>query len=811
MAKRHRKACLELSIGRSRLIVTVLLLVSTIFISSSLFNPPVSAAPAITLNRTNALRGSLVTFTGSGFLSADTDCFVTLQDRTSTNVTVPFTQVCSKSSGSTSLSGSFVVPFVTPILNPYIVIVTGNVTGSENDAALAAFTITAITMSPTTGPRATTVSVNGSLGGSDTTCSITGTVVGTVSCVISGSTGGNFTGSFVVANVVPGPYTVRVTGSPSAIFVEATFIVTGPSIALFPSSGAIGTVVNANGTGFSFTDTTCIITSPSLGGVVVTPGCAINAGTGIVNGTFTVGYVAPGSYVIRITGSSSDFAQATFHVTSGPSITLSPTLGPSGTIVGMTGTGFLPGDKSCTIAGTVVTIPACSIVQGSGAPTGSFTVANVAPGTYVVTVTGNGGDSAQATFHVTVNGTLTLLPTKGPTGTTVTFRATGFLATDTACVVLSAAAGFAPGSNNLLIGSFTCSMSSQVATGSFVVGSLATTNVNWNVTVRGTPANDIPTGVWALFNVTAQITVSPTTGTNGTVVGVTGTGFSSTASTVCTLGITPSTGFTDRLCGISGSTGHASASFRVSTAVPGLYLVNVTDSNGYFAGATFQVGTPSANITINPNAVFAPPGGSVGISGSGFNPYDTSCTITPIVFLFSVSSCSTSSGFVGASLTVLNNAPPGLYAITVTGNMGDFAFNYLGVNTVTVQTSTTLTTTTVATSSTGTTITTSTTQVSTSFSTTTLQTTGFSTWIFTSRTATTAFGQTTTSVISTYTTSSIITALTSTTVTISTIITHTLGQIIQPSTSPHVALSDAITLLGVLSLALPLLIRRFHA
>jgi len=774
--------------------------------------PSVQAAPSTTLTPKFAPRGALITFTGSGFLSTDTGCVVTLQDLTGTNVSVPFTQTCSKSSGSTTLSGSFVVPFISPstlIHNPYTVIVEGTTTGSKNDAALATFTITTIAMNPTSGPRATTVSVNGSLGGGDTTCSITGSVVGTSSCVISGSSGGNFTGSFIVANVAPGPYTVQVTGSPSGVFVQATFTVTGPSITLTPASGQIGTKVNVTGSGFSFSDTTCSITSPSLSGVVVTPACVIDAGTGIVRGNFTVGNVAPGSYVIRVTGSSTDFAQAAFTVTSGPSITLTPIKGPSGGIVNMTGTGFLPGDKSCTITGAMVTIPACSIVQGSGAPRGNFTVANVASGTYVVTVTGNGGDSAQATFQVTVNGTLTLFPTKGPTGITVTFRGTGFLATDTACVVQSAAAGSAPGSNNLLISSPTCTMSSQVATGSFVVGSLATTNVNWNVTVRGTPANDIPIGVWALFNVTAQITLSPTQGTNGTVVSVTGTGFSSTASTICTLGITPAVNFTDRLCGISGSTGHVSASFRVYNAVAGLYLINVTDSKGFFAGTTFQVGSPSANITLNPNAVFTAVVTFVGVSGSGFHPQDTICTFTPISLLFTVSTCTISSGFVAGSITVLATAPPGLYAITVTGNKGDFAFNFLGVNAVTTATSTTVTTSTDTTVTTGTTITTSTTGVSTSFSSTTLQTTGFSTWIFTSKTATTMFGQTTTAVVSTSTTTSFFSFLTSTTTTLTTTITHTLGQIIQSQMSLRYGGVDLIGLLGVLLLTLPLLIRRY--
>jgi hypothetical protein len=90
-----------------------------------------------------------------------------------------------------------------------------------------------------------------------------------------------------------------------------------------------------------------------------------------------------------------------------------------------------------------------------------------------------------------------------------------------------------------------------------------------------------------------------------------------------------------------------------------------------------------------------------------------------------------------------------------------------------------------------------------------LQTTGFSTWIFTSKTATTMFGQTTTLAVSTSTTTSFVSFLTSTTSTFTTTITHTLGQIIQKQMSLRYEGVDFIGLIGVLSLAVPLLFRRY--
>jgi hypothetical protein len=768
--------------------------------------------PIITLLPITGPPGTVVIITGGSFATGDNSCTIT---GTAGLVTSPS---CAMTSGSIT-AATFTVGNV-PVGPGYSITVRGAAGGP--DFATGTFSVTAgptITLTPAIGPIGAFVNVTGTgFLTTDNTCSITGTPVSLAACTIALGTG-IVKGNFTVKNVAPGPYVITATGTKGGVTdsAQATFTVIGASITLTPASGQIGTIVNATGSGFSFSDVTCTITSPSLSSLVVNPACRINGGTGTPRGNFTVGNVAPGSYVIRVTGNTGDFAEATFHVTSGPSITLTPNFGQIGAFINMAGTGFLPSDKTCTITGTGSSVlnPACSIVQGSGAPKGNFTIGNVAPGSYLITVTGNGGDSAQAVLTVTrATGTLTLNPTNATTGTTVAFRGTGFQPTDTGCVVQSANDNTppnSPGSNNLLITSATCTMSGQVATGTFVVGPLATTNIPWNVTVKGTPANDIPTGVWALFNVTAQISLTPTQANNGTVVQVTGTGFSSAAAT-CALTIAPtSTGFIDIVCGVSGSTGHVAASFKVNGAAVGLYVVSVTGSGpgGGLAGANFQVGMPSANVTLSPNSLFAPPGGSVGISGSGFNPSDISCTITPsLPLVFTVNSCSASSGFVSGSITVLNNAPPGLYQIVVTGNKGDFAFNYLGVNAVTTQTTTSFTTTS-STSATTTTLQTTTTAVSTSLSTSTLQTTGFSTWIFTSKTATTMFGQTTTLAVSTSTTTSFVSFLTSTTSTLTTTITHTLGQIIQKQMSLRYEGVDFIGLIGVLSLALPLLFRRY--
>jgi hypothetical protein len=781
---RSRVACLNLSSSRVRLAVTVLLLISAIFVSVSSINnmPFVEAAASISLSPAFAGRGSVVTFSGSGFslpngtaLVNPIACNLFSLDQLNNPGTLISSPICSVS--GSSISGSFVVKGnISPIKNPYAVIV--NVTDAKSHfiKAQRTFTVTAIIISPPVGARGQTIKVNGSIGGSDTTCSLSGSVVGTSSCVMYGSTGGNFSGSFVVAYVSPGPYTVRVTSSPSGTFVETSFTVTGPSITLTPPKGVIGAFIGVNGTGFSFADTTCSITSPTSGSVLLNSACSINSGTGKVKGNFTVGNVSPGAYVIRVTGSPyGDFAEATFQVTSGPSINLKPWSGTPGTVIQISGTGFLPSDTACSITGSggVATTAACSIVAGTGAPKGNFTIGNVVPGSYLIIVTGNHGDYAQNTTQVTITPlALTLTPSNATEGSTVTFRGIGFSTADRSCSVSSSP-------TTVLIASSTCSMSSGVATGSFVVGSTAGANVAWVVTVTGSPTIDKAT---ASFGVIPEISISPTSGSSGTVVSFSGSGFSSSA-TFCNVTLIPTIigYFTAAHCGIIGP-GQVSGSFIVASAAQGVYIANVTDNaltygspHNFAAGAPFTVGAPITSITIYPNVVV--PGQSVGVSGYGFNAGDTKCTILPKTIATS-GVCTISGGIVAGSFIAAGN--PGYYVITVNATSGDFATNFLeiavttGTLTITSSPTTTSVTTTTATSFT--------TSIPVTLTTTTFTSTGISTYISYTLTSTTITGQSTSSISTVTTTTSIETSSTTTTITTTLSTTATVGAIVSPPT-----------------------------
>jgi len=72
--------------------------------------------------------------------------------------------------------------------------------------------------------------------------------------------------------------------------------------------------------------------------------------------------------------------------------------------ISFTGAGFLPIDTTCAVSSPssdmVVLSSACVVQAGTGAPYGGFILGNVLPGSYVIQVTGDQGDFAQAVLSV---------------------------------------------------------------------------------------------------------------------------------------------------------------------------------------------------------------------------------------------------------------------------------------------------------------------------------------------------------------------------------------------------------------------------
>ena len=270
-----------------------------------------------------------------------------------------------------------------------------------------------------------------------------------------------------------------------------------------------------------------------------------------------------------------------FSVTLNP-LMLNPTSAQVGSLVAIWGSGFSLGDTSCTLSGTPVAAPSCTIANGI-LTSGSFVVANVPSGTYTVIATGNpAGDHSTTTFTV-LPPLLALNPSSGPAGTTVvTLTGSGFYPSDSPCTLTGTPVG--PPDH--------CSIDANGhLSGTFTVPAGAV-SASYGVTAAGNTAGD---SAGAIFQVSSQqITLTPSQSTfpATTSITVTGSGFS-LSDTGCTLSgniVAPS----PPTCSIA--SGGFTTSFTEANVPAGVYTVTATGTiSGIFSDSA------TANFLVFPS------------------------------------------------------------------------------------------------------------------------------------------------------------------------------------------------------------------
>jgi len=232
-------------------------------------------------------------------------------------------------------------------------------------------------------------------------------------------------------------------------------------------------------------------------------------------------------------------------------------------------------------------------------------------------------------------------PGSASVGSTVSVAGSGFSASDTSCSLSGGA-----------VGTSTCSVSGGVLEASFVVANVEAGS--YTIIVTGSPEGDLATFNFQVLTSGPSITLTPASAPVGSTVTVSGSGFS-TSDTACSLFGGP-TGTVS--CSISG--GALTGSFVVADVRAGSYTITATGSPaGDSASGTF---TPVvASITLTPST--AQPGATVTVSGSGFDPVDTTCSL--VGGGVGTQSCSISDGSLTGSFSVANAATSGTYTVSV--------------------------------------------------------------------------------------------------------------------------------------------------
>ena len=417
------------------------------------------------------------------------------------------------------------------------------------------------------------------------------------------------------------PYSGSETVNGTTLDVSVTYTILTPAITVSPKQGPVGATVEVSGTSFSGTSTVGLVFD-SVTIMICTSGSLKTGTSGRFSCTFSVPSGTSGT-TVKVTDVGGQTATGKFAVTI-PAITVSPTQGPVGATVTVSGVRFsVSSTVGLVFDGVVIT--SCpgggSLTAAVGAASFScaFPVRSGTSGTSVV-ATDVGGQTATGTFKVTT-AAITVNPKQGPVGATITVSGTGFSVSRTVelvfdDVVISSCSGGSLASG--AAGTFGCTSTVPSGTSGTTV---KVTDVGGQ-TATGSFAVTIP-----------AITVSPKQGPVGATVTVSGVRFSVSS----TVGLVFD-GITITSCSGGGSLTAAvgAASFSCTFTVPSGTsgtTVKVTDVGGQTATGSFAVTIPA--ITVSPKQ--GPVGATVTVSGVRFS---VSSTVGLVFDGITITSCS---------------------------------------------------------------------------------------------------------------------------------------------------------------------------
>ncbi|MEV0363741.1 beta strand repeat-containing protein [Nocardia fusca] len=490
---------------------------------------------------------------------------------------------------------------------------------------------TITSLSPTSGPANTTVTITGTgfdpivtnvkFGNVATSFTVDSStqitaiapayLSGTVLVTVTTSTGGTSNG--VPFTYVPVPALNSISPNQGSTLGGTTVTLTG--------SGLTG----ATAVAFGSTPATSFTVDSDTQITAVSP-----AGTGIVPVTVTgpggVSGAVPFIYVVI------------------PTITsISPTAGPAsgGNTVTITGTGFTgPLTVRFGTTATIFTI---------NSPTQITAIAPPGTGTVQVTVTGSGGTSNGVSYtYAAVPSLTSLTPSSGPTagGTTVILTGTG----------LSTASAVNFGGTPAT--SFTVNSATQIT----AVAPAGTGTVQVTVTTAGGTTNGL---AYTYVAVPTLTTLVPSSGpaTGGTTVVLTGTGL--TGATAVTFGGTPATSFT---------VNSATQITAVAPAGSGTVQVTVTTVGGTSNGLAYTYIPVPTLTTVVPNVGPVTGGTTVVLTGTGLTGASAVTFGGTPATSFTVNSAT--------QITAVAPAGSGTVQVTVTtagGTSNGVAYTYVAV------------------------------------------------------------------------------------------------------------------------------------
>lgn len=491
--------------------------------------------------------------------------------------------------GSNTASGyTFTVPIVVPpsTAGTHAIIVNdvdaGTSTGSD-------FTvIPQITVSPSSGPIGTEVTVVGTGFGRVSAVTITfkGIDIIPSQAPVTNEVG-SFTTSFLAPPTIAGNHLITATDD-ALNSASSSFTLLGVTVSIDPTSGPVGTLVAVTGTQATPNGLVTIWWDDATVDSVIT----LQDGT--YSSDFTVFASIAGEHTLKAEDTeSTNTASETFTVE--PQIVLSKTEGSVGTQLSVTGTGFAS-DSLVDINFNAIIVVNDFATDSTGSFTADFEAPASIAGGHTVTATDTVNPTITASTPFTVIPKIAIDVTEGPIGTTVGVTGTGFAGTSTISFRfngIDVIPSTTPQTDD--VGSFTASFEAPPAPAGV-----------YTVTATDEDDNEA-TATFTLWGITVSTT--PTGGHVGTTVSVTGT-YATPGGLV--LIRWDSTDIQFITAEFDGTYSH---DLTVPASVTGEHTITVVDLE--------STHTAAKTFTVEPQIILTPEDGvvddSVTITGTGFS------------------------------------------------------------------------------------------------------------------------------------------------------------------------------------------------
>jgi hypothetical protein len=502
---------------------------------------------------------------------------------------------------------------------------------------LAAATVV-VGISPSSGPPGAVLYVyaTGCTAGSTFTLSFGTTAItsGTV------PTGGIVSTWFSVPVLPRGAYDVTVNTTLDSTLSPGVFVIT-PQVFLNNTSGSSGDQLVISGNGFY----------PSSAITIYFDGAAQTPTTTVYSDSYGQFYNAAISVPQTYGGTHTVTASDYYGVSSGvtftivPKMTLSASTGAVGSSITISGTGFAPSSAlSFFIDSTAINMSASTNTVGNFS-----NVALVIPATYGGTHSLKVQDASSnyVTADFTITAAMTIGPNSGPVDTSVAITGKGFLASHAITITYDGTA----------ITSTSGSLTSD-ANGSF--------NANIKVPASSSGSHvitvsDATNSISANFVVSSTATINPTSGTVGTNVTASGSGFRGNSKVTITYNAAQ-VGTTT-----ASAVGSFSTTFAIppaSTGVHSLVITDGTNTQTFSFSVTFD-----ASISITSGYV----GSEININGTGFGANKG------VTVKYDADQVTSSTTDASGSFTASFKAPVsvgGNHKITVTDNISTKILNF---------------------------------------------------------------------------------------------------------------------------------------